>query len=325
MIGMHEASPSVTTQTTEQRLRVIDSHTGGEPTRLIIAGGPALTGSFNDQITAFQSQHDRLRVALCTEPRASEICVGGLLIPPTDSHLTAGVLFFNHVGYLGMCGHGTIGLVTTLAWLGRIAPGTHRIETPVGIVSAELHTDGRVSVTNVPSYRYAHRVSVRVPGYGMVTGDVAWGGNWFFICEDHGRTLDRSHLQTLVAFSVDLRQALTNSGITGAQGAPIDHIELLGPAGAGCDAKNFVLCPGQVYDRSACGTGTSARLACLVAEGRWTAGKRYRVQSIIGSVFEGTVRQINGEVIPTITGQAWVTADSTLILNQSDPYCFGLT
>ncbi len=312
------------TKSTESRLRVIDSHTGGEPTRLIVAGGPVLAGSFHEQVTAFKTQHDRLRVALCTEPRASDICVGGLLLPPTEATLAAGILFFNNVGYLGMCGHGTIGLVTTLAWLGRLSPGVHRIETPVGIVTAELHPHGPVSVTNVASYRYAYRVQVHMPGHGLVTGDIAWGGNWFFICEDHHQMLHIDHIDRLVGFSTDLHQALIASGITGAHGAAIDHIELLGPADVGFDAKNFVLCPGKVYDRSACGTGTSARLACLVADGRWVEGQRYRVQSIIGSVLEGTVELINGEVIPTLTGQAWVTADSTVILDPDDPYCFGL-
>jgi 4-hydroxyproline epimerase len=223
-----------------------------------------------------------------------------------------------------MCGHGAIGLITTLAWLGQITPGIHRIETPVGVVTTELQVDGRVSVTNVPSYRYAHDVRVLVPGLGIVTGDVAWGGNWFFICDTHHQTLEPARIEVLVDFCVALRQALAQSGITGAHGAAIDHIELIAPGDIGFDAKNFVLCPGQVYDRSPCGTGTSARLACLFTDGRLTEGQRYRVQSIIGSCFEGTVRVNNSEIIPTIIGQAWVTADSTLIFNADDPYCFGL-
>ncbi len=126
-----------------QRVRVVDSHTGGEPTRVVIDGDPDLgSGPLTDRLAKLRAEHDELRVALVTEPRGSEVIVGALLCKPHDPSCTAGVIFFNNVGYLGMCGHGTIGLIVTLAWLGRIRPGTHKIETPVGIVSAQLHEVG---------------------------------------------------------------------------------------------------------------------------------------------------------------------------------------
>jgi 4-hydroxyproline epimerase len=303
---------------------VIDSHTGGEPTRVVIDGGPVLTGTLAERLAQFRAQHDDFRAAVCNEPRGSDVLVGALLTPPTDPTATAAVIFFNNVGYLGMCGHGTIGVVTTLAWLGRITPGVHRIETPVGTVTTELHASGAVSVRNVPAYRHATGVAVDVPGYGRITGDIAWGGNWFFLSSDHGQTLDPSRTEALIDYTWRVRQGLEAAGITGAQGGVIDHIELTGPGRDGLDARNFVLCPGKAYDRSPCGTGTSAKLACLVADGKLAPGQSFKVESIIGSVFEGTVEREGDRVIPTIRGQAWVTADATLLLDPEDPYCFGI-
>jgi 4-hydroxyproline epimerase len=308
-----------------QRLRAIDSHTAGEPTRVVVDGGPPLTGSLAARVEQLRRHHDAFRAAVCNEPRGSDVLVGALLTPPTDPTAAAGVIFFNNVGYLGMCGHGTIGLVTTLAWLGRLAPGRHRIETPVGVVTTELLASGRVAVRNVPSYRHAHGVAVEVPRHGRITGDVAWGGNWFFLSADHGQPLETSNVESLVDFGWRVRQALNAAGVCGANGAEIDHIELTGPGSrAGLDGRNFVLCPGKAYDRSPCGTGTSAKLACLVADGKLAPGGRWRQESIIGSVFEGSVEIVAGAIVPTITGQAWITADATLILDPADPYCHGI-
>jgi 4-hydroxyproline epimerase len=306
------------------RIRAIDSHTGGEPTRVVIEGGPQLTGSLAERVACLRREHDSFRAAVCTEPRASEVLVGALLTPPLDPRAAAGVIFFNNAGYLGMCGHGTIGVVATLAWLGRLAIGTHLLETPVGVVTAELHASGRVSVQNVPAYRHAKDVGVEVAGHGRVTGDIAWGGNWFFLCADHGRVLETGRVDELVAFAASLREALAAGGITGRNGAEIDHIELTAPAGhAGVDSRNFVLCPGRAWDRSPCGTGTSAKLACLAADGKLAPGVRWRQESIVGSVFEGSYASVDGALLPTITGQAWITADTTLLLDRRDPYCFG--
>jgi 4-hydroxyproline epimerase len=308
----------------QKRLRAIDSHTAGEPTRVVIDGGPPLTGSLPQQLEMLRTNHDDLRAALCTEPRASDIVVGALLTTPVDPSSVTGVIFFNNVGYLGMCGHGTIGVITTLAWLGRISAGIHRIETPVGVVTTELHDDGQVSVRNVPAYRYATNVVVDIPGQGPVTGDIAWGGNWFFLCSDHRQTLAANCIPALTEFAGRLRHALDSTHVTGEDGAPIDHIELMGPSDR-ADSRNFVLCPGGAYDRSPCGTGTSAKLACLHADGKLQPGDRWRQESIIGSVFEGRIELDHGHVIPTITGRAWVTADTVLVLDETDPYCYGIS
>jgi 4-hydroxyproline epimerase len=308
-----------------RRVRAIDSHTGGEPTRVIVAGGPVLSGDLGAQREEFRRDHDRFRAAVCCEPRGSEALVGALLTTSAVAGTAAGVIFFNNAGFLGMCGHGTIGVVATLAWLGRLQPGRHLLETPVGVVSVELATSGQVAVRNVPAYRYAHAVSVEVPGAGRVSGDVAWGGNWFFLCADHGLTLASGNIAALLDYSSRLRRALGAAGITGANDAAIDHVELFAPStAAGIDSRNFVLCPGNAYDRSPCGTGTSAKLACLVADGKLRPGERWRQQGITGSVFEGSVEIVDGAIVPTIRGEAWITADATLLLDPRDPYCFGM-
>ncbi|MDX1998679.1 MAG: 4-hydroxyproline epimerase [Thermoanaerobaculia bacterium] len=311
------------------RVSVVDSHTGGEPTRLVVAGGPDLgLGPLADRLARFRDHHDRFRSAVVNEPRGSDVLVGGLLCEPHAPDCAAGVIFFNNVGYLGMCGHGTIGLVATLAHLGRLAPGRHRIDTPVGVVTTQLHDDGRVSVGNVSSYRLASEVTVMVPGHGPVTGDVAWGGNWFFLVRDHGLTIDPRHVEALTDFTWRVRLALEQAGVTGADGAEIDHVELFAPSPTpGVDSRNFVLCPGKAYDRSPCGTGTSAKLACLFADGKLAPGEIYRQESVVGSVFEGTVEPDParpGAVLPRITGTAHVTAEATLLLDDKDPFCWGL-
>lgn len=308
------------------RIQVIDSHTGGEPTRLVMAGGPDLGGgSVADRCRAFREHHDRFRSAVVNEPRGSDVMVGALLVESADRTCSAGVIFFNNVGVLGMCGHGTIGVVASLAHAGRIGPGEHRIETPVGIVTAMLHETGEVSVRNVPSYRIAAGVAVDVPGHGRVHGDVAWGGNWFFLCGDHGLTLELANVERLIDFTWRLRQALQRNGITGAEGAEIDHIELISASPTpDVDARNFVLCPGKAYDRSPCGTGTSAKLACLHSDGKLRPGQVWRQESVIGSIFEGSIMIEAGRVIPTIKGRAHVMAEAMLILDEADPFQWGI-
>jgi len=307
-----------------QRLFAIDSHTGGEPTRVVLDGGPIFTGTMAERLQQLRSEHDRFRSAVCNEPRGNDVLVGAYLTPPTDPTAAAGVIFFNNVGYLGMCGHGTIGVIRTLAHLGRLTVGQHRIETPVGTVTTELHADGRVSVRNVPAYRYRHRVPVDIPGAGLVHGDIAWGGNWFFLCDDHGQALEFSRVNALVDYTVALKRALEAAHVTGEHGAEIDHIELFAPSSTpNVDSRNFVLCPGSAYDRSPCGTGTSAKLACLVADGKLAPGQRWRQESIVGSIFDGQIELVDGAVIPTITGDAYVTAEVTLVLDPADPYRHG--
>jgi len=307
-----------------RRVSIVDSHTGGEPTRLVIGGAPDLgRGSAAEKLEVLRREHDHFRSAMVNEPRGSEVLVGALLVEPADDSCTAGVIFFNNVGYLGMCGHGTIGLAASLAHLGKIRPGTHRFETPVGIVSATLNQDGTVSVANVPSWRAKKKVAIKVPGIGAVTGDVAWGGNWFFLAENHGRELSLEKVEDLTAFCWQVRQAVN------AQGFPeVDHVELLGrTTTAGANARNFVQCPGKAYDRSPCGTGTSAKLACLAADGKLGEGEAWVQESIIGSTFTGRYTWLdksNGKVAPVITGTAFVNAEATLLLDERDPFCWGI-
>lgn len=309
-----------------QRVRVIDSHTGGEPTRLVVTGGPDLgNGSLSARLERFRQQHDAFRSAVVNEPRGSDVMVGALLCDPVDRACAAGVIFFNNVGYLGMCGHGTIGLVATLAYMKRIAPGEHSIETPVGIVSAVLHENGEVTVNNVPSYRKAANIAVNVPGFGEVHGDIAWGGNWFFLVRNHNFELELKNIDELTAYTWAIRTALRDNGITGDQGKEIDHVELYAPSKiAGVNSKNFVLCPGKAYDRSPCGTGTSAKLACLYADGKLKEGQVWKQESIVGSIFEGTVKVRDGKIYPSIRGSAFVNAEAELVLNPNDPLCMGI-
>jgi 4-hydroxyproline epimerase len=308
------------------RISVIDSHTGGEPTRLVIAGGPDLgRGALADRLERLRTHHDDFRSAIVNEPRGSDVIVGALLCEPVEHSCAAGVIFFNNVGYLGMCGHGTIGLVTSLAYLKRIRPGEHRIETPVGIVSATLHETGEVTVTNVASYRKAAHVRLAVPGFGEVAGDVAWGGNWFFLVHHSPIEITPTKIDELTHFANAVKQALSKNGITGDGGHEIDHVELFSKSShAGLNSKNFVLCPGNAYDRSPCGTGTSAKLACLYADGKFREGDVWRQESIVGSVFEGSIRVIDGSVFPMIRGSAYVNAEAELILNPADPFCTGI-
>jgi 4-hydroxyproline epimerase len=309
-----------------RRISAIDSHTGGEPTRVVIDGCPDLgDGPLAGRLDLLRGRHDSFRSAVANEPRGSDVMVGALLLPPSDPACACAVIFFNNVGYLGMCGHGSIGVVTTLAHLGKISAGDHRLETPAGVVTARLHADGRVSIRNVPSYRLAKNVEVQAAGIGSVVGDVAWGGNWFFLVGEHGQALSLDRVGELTDFTWRVRLALAAAEVTGRDGAEIDHVELFGPpSNAYADSRSFVLCPGGAYDRSPCGTGTSAKLACLHADGKIAAGQIWRQESITGSVFEGSVELDGGLVVPTITGQAWVNAEITLLIDPADPLCWGI-
>jgi 4-hydroxyproline epimerase len=299
----------------------VDSHTAGEPTRVILEVPFDLgSGSLAEHREIFAAKYDSYRRAFCTEPRAGDTTVGALLVPPSDPTCSAGVIFFNNVGYLNMCGHGTIGLVRTLAYLGKLQPGPHRIDTPVGAVGATLHTDGRVSVENVASYRAEKGFVVPVDGLGKIAGDIAWGGNWFFLIENHGLEIALKNREELTDYCVRVKQALALHPET----QKIDHIELFGPSQV-ADSRNFVLCPGGAYDRSPCGTGTSAKLACLCAEGKLSTGQTWRQESVIGTLFEATYR-LDGtaSVIPTITGSAFVNAKGEIVFDEQDPFQFGI-
>jgi 4-hydroxyproline epimerase len=308
------------------RIKVIDSHTGGEPTRVIVSGGPDLgSGPMQERLERFRDQFDHIRSAVVNEPRGNDAIVGALLCEPYDPTCEAGVIFFNNVGFLNMCGHGTIGLMVTLTHMGRISQGVCRIDTNCGPVEARLNTNGSVTIRNVPSFRSSAAVPVDVPGIGRIHGDIAWGGNWFFLIGDHGQQLSLQRVEELTDYTWRVRQALEAQGIAGADGREIDHIELFGPPTvAGADSKNFVLCPGKAYDRSPCGTGTSAKLACLYAEGKLKPGEIWRQESIVGSVFEGSIAVEDGKLYPEVTGYAYVNAESDLILDERDPFCNGI-
>ena len=307
-----------------QRIQIIDSHTGGEPTRLVIGGFPDLgTGTMAERRAVLAAQHDAWRATTVLEPRGNDVIVGALLCEPVDKANAAGVVFFNNTGYLGMCGHGTIGLVASLAYLGRIQPGVHGIETPVGTVSTTLHEDGSVSVRNVPAFRLHHRLAVDVPGYGAVTGDVAWGGNWFFLVTEHSQRVTSDNLQALTQFTTAIQQALEAQGIRGSDGGVIDHIEVFAEDEQ-ADSRNFVLCPGGAYDRSPCGTGTSAKLACLAADGKLQPGQVWRQASIIGSVFEASYERDGDKIVPTLRGRAHISAEATLLIEDNDPFGWGI-
>ena len=268
----------------------------------------------------FERDFDHYRAAIVNEPRGSDVMVGALIVEPHQPDCACGVIFFNNVGLLGMCGHGTIGLLTTLASLGKIQPGVHRIDTVVGTVTAILHDDGRVSVNNVASYRKATGVELTVPGQGLIKGDVAWGGNWFFLVNDHGQDLRLSNVEQLTEVAWSIRQSVNASGYP-----EVDHVELFGPPHDTANhSRNFVLCPGKAYDRSPCGTGTSAKLATLYADGKLQPGDIWRQESILGSVFEGSIEITDGAIMPTVTGQAWITGHSTLVLDPTDPFCWGI-
>ena len=307
-------------------VQVIDSHTAGEPTRVVVAGGPDLgRGSLSERLTCFRDKYDYFRSGVVNEPRGSDVVVGAILLEPFDPTCEAAVIYFNNVGYLGMCGHGTIGLVRTLEHMGRIGPGVHRIETPSGVVRTTLHESGQVTVENVTSYRLHHDVAVEVPGYGVVRGDVAWGGNWFFLAQVPGISLAIANVAELSECARAIKAALVSGGITGTDGSEVDHIELFGaPESAEASSRNFVLCPGNAYDRSPCGTGTSAKMACLYVDGHLSPGKIWRQEGILGTYFDGSIAVDAGQVIPSITGEAYVTAEAKLYFAEKDPFRWGI-
>ncbi|MDA8017348.1 MAG: proline racemase family protein [Thermoanaerobaculia bacterium] len=315
-------------------VRVVDSHTEGEPTRVVIDGAPDLgpSPSAADRLEVFKQHHDSFRSAVVNEPRGFDAMVGALLLPPADDEALGQMLFFNNVGCLRMCGHGTLGVVATLQHLGRIAPGRHRLESPEGDVEVLLHEDGTVSLDNVFSYRHRAAVEVETERHGSIAGDVAWGGNWFFLVDERylpdGIELELSHLTALTDFCWDVRRSFERAGLVGADGGAIDHVEVNGAPKSGGDGRNFVLCPGGEYDRSPCGTGTSAKLACLAADGKLQEGMTWCQESVIGSAFDGAIVQAERDgihgVLPTIRGRAFITAESTLHYDPADPFIHGI-
>lgn len=306
-------------------IRIVDSHTGGEPTRLVTEGFPDLgRGSMAERLQRLKAEHDAWRRAVILEPRGNDILVGALLCEPQNPANTAGVIFFNNTGYLGMCGHGTIGLMASLLHLGRIEPGVHVIETPVGEVRCTVHDDGSVSLQNVRSWRYKRAVPVVVEGLGTLHGDIAWGGNWFFLVNEHGERIAADNTRRLTMVTEAIMHALDVEGIRGEGGAMIDHIELFASSNS-ADSRSFVLCPGGAYDRSPCGTGTSAKLACLAGDGVLQPGQSWRQESIIGSQFLASYEAApEGGIIPTLRSRAHVCGEGVLLLGPADPFRWGI-
>ena len=308
-------------------MHVIDSHTEGEPTRVVVEGGPDLgDGTMAERLKRFAKDFDDVRRTIILEPRGSDALVGALLVEPTRDDCATGVIYFNNRGYLGMCGHGTIGLAVTLAHLGRIEPGVSKLETPVGVVAVNLIDSNTVTVENVASYRYRKDATVDVPGQGTVTGDIAWGGNWFFLVKSAPCPLDLDHERELTSAALAIQAALRDQGITGRDGGEIDHVEFFGAASSpDADSRNFVLCPGGAYDRSPCGTGTSAKLACLADDGLLAPAMDWVQESVIGSRFTASYRiGDDDEIIPSITGRAFICADTTLVQQAGDPFARGI-
>jgi 4-hydroxyproline epimerase len=309
----------------QSSLQVIDSHTGGEPTRVVVEGVPSLgSGDMIARRDALRQQADWVRTSLILEPRGAQWMVGAVLQEPTDPNCTAGVIFFDNAGYIGMCGHGMIGVVTTLAYMQRIEPGAHRFETPAGLVNVELDRDGSVSIENVVSYRLEKQFSIEVPECGVVTGDIAYGGNWFF--SEALEQLDLAQIEQYAQRTKRIMHALRVQGVRGNHSETIDHVQLIGPPSdrSKADARSFVLCPGGEYDRSPCGTGTSAKLACLAADGVLEPGDIWRQESILGSVFAASYRQSEAGIVPTISGRAFVTGETTIVFDPQDPFRYGI-
>jgi len=308
--------------------KVIDSHTGGEPTRVIIEGGPNLgSGPISERARLLESKHNEFCRSVLCEPRGYDAMVGALIVSPVEENCLTGVIFFNTSQNLGMCGHATVGLLVTLYYLGKISLGNYKIETPVGIISARLHDPNTVSVINVESYRLKKGVSIQVEQFGEITGDIAWGGNWFFLVNNSPISVQFENINRLLNFTSSIKNALKQQHITAPDGSEIDHIELFGkPINEQAQSKNFVLCSSGDYDRSPCGTGCSAKLACLAEEGLLSENKEWIQESIIGSLYSTRYSwSTGGNIIPTITGKAFVISEATLHFNPLDPYSYGIS
>ncbi|WP_282169559.1 proline racemase family protein [Ruegeria atlantica] len=308
-------------------MHVIDSHTGGEPTRVILDGAPDLgSGPLSERAQRLAIEHEAFYRSVMLEPRGQPAMVAALLVEPVDLTCATGVIYFDVDAVLGMCGHGTIGLAVTLAHLGRIDVGQHRIETPAGVVTVKLHDANTVTVTNIESRRVHQDITLDVAGYGHVTGDVAYGGNWFFIVDPSPIPVEPANIRQLTDMTIAIREASITRGVGGEKGEPIDHVIFQDDSpNPSVHSRNFVLCPDDNYDRSPCGTGSSARLACLAADGRLAPSQEIIQQSVIGSSYRLSYQPgPNGGVIPSITGQAFVMAEATLLFNENDPFRAGI-
>ena len=329
-----------------QVIQAVDSHTAGEPTRIVTGGLPPLAGaSMAEKRTILQRDHDGLRRALVLEPRGHDAIVLAYLLPPCTPGAHLGVVFANDAGYLGMCGHGAIGVATVAVAMGMVAavePVTEVVlDTPAGVVPCRVAVAGgkvkSVTITNVPSFLFAQRVVVPVHGFGKVAADIAYGDNWFaFVEADQlGLMVEKTHLPVLMQAATAVREALVREGVRGRHPERsgdeiVDHVKLFAPlAGDEPGARALTLCPGAAYDRSPCGTGTSAKLAVLHAKGELEIGAWFRSQSVLATEFRArVVRETrvgpHPAIVPEVTGSAWITGFPTFVLDPEDPCRFGI-
>jgi 4-hydroxyproline epimerase len=311
--------------TSLRMMRVVDSHATGQPTRVIVDGGPDLgTGSLAERRDRFRTHFDRFRTAVVGEPRGSDTLVGAILCKPSDPSCAEGVILFDSSGYLDMSVHAMMGLAVTLDYIGRGTTGGEKIETPAGAVTVDMHTNGDISVRNVPSFRHQKDVSVTVDG-ATYTGDVAWSGSWSFLVRDHNEDLSIARAERLTDLARSIRRALARNRITGSRDEEITDIALFGPPQRReANSRNFVLRTGKSFRRSPSGTVTSAKLACLHEDGKLAEGQVWRQESITGAMFDGSVKVIDGAIVPSIRGTAHMIAESVLIVDERDPYCWGI-
>jgi proline racemase len=329
-----------------QVVQAVDSHTAGEPTRIVTGGVPPVRGAtMADKRAALQRDHDHLRRALVLEPRGHDAIVLAYLLPPCDPAADLGVVFANDAGYLGMCGHGAIGVATVAVALGMVPavePVTEvRLDTPAGTVRCRVAvTAGRptsVTITNVPSFLFRQRAVVDVHGFGKVAADIAYGGNWFAFVEAEqlGLAVGKVHLPVLMQAATAVREALVRDGVRGVhpdrgESELVDHVKLFVPLdGDEPGARALTLCPGAAYDRSPCGTGTSAKLAVLHAKGELEVGQWFRSESVLGTSFRARIASTTAvgrftAVVPEVEGSAYVTALTQFVIDPNDPCRHGI-
>ena len=335
----------MTSPTIRHTFFCIDGHTAGNPVRLVAGGAPLLRGSsMAERRLDFLDRFDWIRTGLCFEPRGHDMMSGGFLYPPCEPDSDAAILFIETSGCLPMCGHGTIGMITFGLENGLITPrepGKLKVEVPAGTIHIEYEKDGAkvtaVRIRNVPAYLAAEGIQIDVPGFGPLTLDVAYGGNYYAIIEPQGAYtgLDDLGASKLVELSRTIRELVREKfepvhplepSIRG-----VSHVLWADkPSAEDADGRNAVFYGERAIDRSPCGTGTSARLAHLAAKGRLSVGDRFVHESYIRSRFIGRVEaetELGGQaaIVPSIQGSAIATGYNTIWIDREDPFWAGFT
>jgi 4-hydroxyproline epimerase len=323
----------------------IDGHTCGNPVRLVAGGGPNLSGAtMMEKRAHFLEEFDWIRHGLMFEPRGHDMMSGSILYPPTRPDCDVAVLFIETSGCLFMCGHGTIGTVTMALEHGLVTPktpGVLRLDTPAGLVIAEYRQEGRyveeVRITNVPSFLYKEALEVECPDLGVLTVDVAYGGNFYAIVDPQKNYRDMADHTALdfIKWSPVLRQRLNETySFVHPENPAINRLSHLlwtgKPTQPHADARNAVFYGEKAIDRSPCGTGTSSRMAQLFAKGQLKVGDDFAHESIIGSVFKGRVQrevEVAGTrgIVPSVAGWARMTGHNTIFIDDRDPFAHGFT